>query len=759
MQYQDVNSFFLSEYGIPSIRRTFGISYTKFKSGNIPGWKIAKNLAKSGLLSDEGFKYASKAAPSTQAEWEKLASIENIPLAGFTTPYVSDFLDALPRRARLSEITYDQDFTNTLVKVLECYAINTPGKSTVYPLLDGPPGASKSIVVMVAAALLNLPVYTVTGADGASDEIKISLLGGDNANADTLIGLVKKYIYQGWLKNPLSVKMAAIALEEHKHIDAIPDDQLHEIARSENIRENITCYTPGSYQLASLHGGILFLDEINGFKGVTTVLTEILENYTVDQHPNFFIIGALNPAGEKHDRDPLPPEIRSRMSTIYVKAPSDQSYYNMLQYLFTGKQPVIDLPNGVRGSVSPSITGFSILPREPGLLSRALMPDSLNQFLKHFAKAHKHIETKYEEGPLNPNVSADPATMETTSVDRRMLVRGINSIETFLSLSQESGLEYGESSFEEYSKRELNLSKEDIAAAISRMFERIYLDSFNFSINEEVETDQKNSKIKYSSASELVKSLLEFHNLTYPKLLKYLKTSQDERILKEQWTKVATKYSIKSAKDINELISQAQDLDLSPNSNEFTILNPKDAKPSIIYLPYLKNKDSFKTYFDSHYPQLNLEGQSASSFSQIVDLRVKMMFNKSSKTQTSRFLYKDEFKALKDFIISQREYDLNAIYFSILCDPDHSINDSLFLVMTIPTFCLNDEYAEAINKSSKFSQPLITLVNRLKDKGKYPLEGSFNLFINRYFTDKNGDEPLNLKKVSKIIPLDLTVKL
>jgi hypothetical protein len=755
MHIKDLTPFHLAEFGKPQIKKTFGLSFAHYTPGQIPGWKIAKKLHLSGLLQPATVKAVNATNPSTPEEWAKIALLEEIPAAGYTPPYITDFIDSLPRKARLSEITYDSDFTTTLYKVLESFALNTPGKSTVYPLLDGPPGASKSIVVFVAAALLGVPVYTVTGSDGAADEIKISLLGGDNACADTLFGLIKRYAYQGWIKSPLSLKALAIGLHRHGTLDAIPETTLQEIANFEKIRENITCYTPGAYQLAAMNGGILFLDEINGFKGVTTVLTEILENYTVEQHPNFFVIGALNPAGEKHDRDPLPPEIRSRTATIYVKAPSVKSYQNMLHYLFSGEQPKITLPTGKTGKVTPVMTGFSVAPRTPSLLQRSLQPDCFTQLISNIATFHKHVESKYEEGLLNPKDSAIPTTQETASVDRRMLVRGINALDTYLHLLQDpsaTDLSSGLMNYDDFVALEATPSKELVAKAIERMLERVYLDAFNFTIQEEIEIE-KNKKVSFGSGQDLVKYLIEFNNLSYDKLLKYLKTQQDVEKIYATWKKVlSTKHGISDEKTIRSIVETAIKDEVTPESKFYDVM--KSVKPtSLVSVNYMATKSSRQDYTETFYPGLTLKDSEATPLLSILENRLKML---DKKNPGMRFATTEEYPEIRHFITQRREENPTAIFIAMF--PSGS---DMSIGMMVPFSCFNPDIAASLKRKQAEAggtpQSFLSKCIKLKEGDRVNTGKKLLGALNDVFMPVNGNERLQVDHITEVIPLDILV--
>ena len=676
-----------------------------------------------------------------------MAKAEGIPEKGFDVPYITEFLEKLPRMARLTEVTFDQDFTNTLYKVLESYALTVPNKSTVYPVLDGPPGASKSLVAMVAAALLNLPVYTVTGADTSADEIKIDLLGGDNANSKDILGLAKNYIYHGWLSSPMSLKLAAVALDTAETVDAIPHDVLNQIAAYEQIKDNITAYSPGKFQLAARHGGILFLDELNGFKGVTTILTQLLENYTTELHPNFFIVGALNPAGEKHERDPLPPEIRSRVSTVYVNAPTEKSYLQMLQYLFSGVQPTIQLPTDTRGSITPAMLGVTIPPRTPGLLQQNIQEESFLTFMRNLAKAHKQIEQKYEDGVLDPKISATPRVDETTSVDRRMLTRAINSLDTYLSLFRERKKNLDaiapSVTWDEYNQERSpdSLSKVEIVDAICAMLQRIYLDPFNFPISEEIKIDKSQTK-KFSLASEYVTSILEFNHLTRDKLLAYIKTDADLEQLRVKWEAFMDKTDL-TAKEKTVLLKTAIAGGEMPSGYHTVIRKSDTSTPQLLDLTYLESAQTRANLMESEYPKLGLRSSVAPA---------KIIAERASRLQDNkrRLITLDEFKThTKALQAVVNQVRVNGICLIPLLSSD---KDMIQLAIRISPKLLPASFQKA--KPNEYLTKLISLCSISKG---HPVNHGLQDLLDQTVKQDLGEESIKFAEIDETYVLELTV--
>jgi hypothetical protein len=698
----------IDQFGLPNIRRIFGQSIVSYKPGHIPNWLIARKLGKARLLSAEAELHCQEDGPVTPEDWERVADIEGIPEEGFTAPTIKDAVQQLVNRAKLTEVTFDQDFFKTLYEVMRLFSSNAAiNKTATYPLLEGPPGASKSLVVNVAAALLGLPVFTVTGSDGSADEIKIQLFGGDTADSSDIHGTVKRYIGYGWLQHPISLKLAATALAEGP-LDTIDSGILAAIADHEQIRQNITSYWPGWYPLAANNGCILFLDETNGFRGITTLLTEILENYTRQLHPNFMILGAINPAGEKHERDPLAPEIRSRLVTLPVKAPSQESYQQMMQYLFTGQQPIINLPNGEKKAINvSSMLSVSIPPREHSVLMKLLTPLSFKKFISNLSKAHTAVESKLNvEAILDPRHASSDGCLETRAVDRRLLVRTINAINTALSQAMEADTDFSGKtlSWEEFqTQKRKDIGAKDVIEAIQSTFSTFYFRPFDFPINETIEIAGKD--VDFTSAELIVTKIFEQNGLSARAMGDYIKTTGDLALFKAAWLARFKESVYYDEKQINNLTNSAIQNDMQADNPRHIILKSSTGnQPSLCDVTYLKTKTSRQSFRDQNYPGISLRSSTKTALSGILEAAQGTL-----KAKGRRFLSVDELKQVIPTVYKDlRTKHEKALILTPLYDPT---TDTLSMLINMPIVALpltsQKKYAAKGDIVAQVTPPLV----------------------------------------------------
>lgn len=739
----------LETYGNPQIRKVFGLTSTYHHPGRTPGWVIARQLAMGNMLTDKARTAFLSLQPRTEADWARVAEVEGIPAQGFTAPFATEQLATIQQRAKMTEITFDQDTFNTLYSCLLLYSTNAAAlKTATYPLLDGPPGASKSLIANICAALLGLPVVTVTGSDGSADEIKIDLFGGDNANSKDLTGIVKDYIYHGWINHPLALKL--VAQEQQTHIlDNFRTETLLEISQHERLKDNITSFMPGKYQLASRHGYLLFLDETNGFKGVTTLLTQLLENYTNKLHPNFFVIGAMNPAGEKHNREPLPPEIRSRFNTIPVLPPSANSYYQMLHFYFSGEQPAITMPNGAQQRITGSMLGLMMPPRLPSVLKQALVPRSFTTFLENFAKFHKAIELKLEEGVIDPRNST-AGTTETLSIDRRTLSKCMQGIDTLLALKVDTAggatdLSGGLMSMEEYNMTpKSTLDQTMLLQAIGEALDLFYVKPFNFPISEEIE-QEKGKKKEFKSASEIVKYLLELHSLSPTKLAEYMKTSEDVEKLKAAWVALFQASSLYQADQLDNILKEAAEGEIKPDKKSVVFIRSSQSKQvSICALGYLATIASRKAFVKQNYPQLSARGSTGQSVATILDNRLGEL-SKASR----RYIHKPEFQHVKEHQLDiNRKFGL-ACFLVPLFDPT---TDTISLAIGMPLCAFTPEAAAKRKKDADTTH--VILMAAVRRGTEIPSKDELPKFIERLFMP----DIIDFSAIQEEILLEYTVQ-
>lgn len=533
-------------HGEPTILNSLGIPIVNFPSGR-PGTHYAKRFGMARCLqSPEAQEKFDSLVIHSEEGLREVQQLEGLPDMVELVPDISQKLSKTARQARLSDLAWDQQFFNSFKFILQCMRDSKEGTSC-YPLIQGPPGASKTQVAIAAAAVVARPVYPVVGGDGAADEIKAALLGGPFPSDKEPWAIAKENAYIGGLQEPKSERYL-LSLLQDKAFEAISQEEFQTLAALEGIRAGITYEKKGAYQLAAENGGILLLEECNSFPAeVHSLLTQILENYiNGTTHPNFFIIATQNPAGEKHpSRNPLPKEVVNRFEVYRVAVPSQEQYYQALKYMLTREQPAIDL--GVKkGIVTPNMLGVDIPPSQPNPLVKLLTPVSVNSLVANLSKFHKSIEEKIESGVLDPKEVEEPPTKETTFISRRNLRRLLNGIENEIHSINHVN-ESGRLTWREYAaavtEKSRAFSTNQISLAVWNAINRYYISPNAFTTHQRVEVSNKNgnetSKL-LTNTQDLLMALAKEAGVDLPTLKQILMTATDIEEVKSKFAKQYT---------------------------------------------------------------------------------------------------------------------------------------------------------------------------------------------------------------------------
>lgn len=537
MHPSHVTAEMIRQYGAPSVHTVLGVTLVNFPYGRT-GYHYAEKFAKAACLQNPHATEIFQTRPLNEDTIRRLQELEGLPPVVNLVPDIEKKLSGISRQARLGEISWDQQFYNTFRFILKCMRDSSP-QATAYPLLQGPPGASKTQVAVAIGVITNRPVYPVVGGDGATDEIKAALLGGPYPSDKEPWAIAKESALLGGLREPQSEQFL-ISLLQSKPFEAISQLEFEKLAAFEGIRAGITYDKKGAYQLAAENGGILLLEECNSFPAeVHSVLTQILENYLHgNTHPNFFIIATQNPAGDKHpSRNPLPKEVVNRFEICRVEVPNQEQYAQSLAYMFTREQPTIDLASGQKGKVSPLDLSMDMPPTPPGTLVTYLTPDSLRGFISNLTTFHKAVEEKIESGLLDPKDVEEPPTRETTFLSRRNLRRLINGIESEIHSLQHNPLA-GRVSWEEYlqNHKPSRLNTQQLANAVWSALQRYYIDPNSFATHQkvEIETKSKNQIAKVlTNTRDILLSLAKSCQVDLPGLKKTLMTGEEQKQLKQ----------------------------------------------------------------------------------------------------------------------------------------------------------------------------------------------------------------------------------
>jgi len=540
MQPNHVTPEMIRQFGAPSVCSILGVTLANFPQGR-SGYHYAEKFARASCLRSPSARTLLQDRGTDENMIRRIQEMEGLPPVVNIVPEVARKLSQSNKQARLGDIAWDQQFYSTFLFILKCMRDTSP-QATSYPLLQGPPGASKTQVAVAIGAITNRPVYPVVGGDGASDEIKAALLGGPYPSDKEPWAIAKESAYSGGLREARS-EQYLIQLLEKKPFEAISQDEFSTLANFEGIRAGITYDKKGAYQLASENGGILLLEECNSFPAeVHSVLTQILENYLHGQaHPNFFIIATQNPASDKHpSRNPLPKEVVNRFEICRVEVPTQTQYAQSLSYMFTREQPTIELSTGRKGKVSPLDLGVDLPPSPPVSLVRHLTQDSLAAFIENLTGFHKAVEEKIESGLLDPKDVEEPPTRETAFISRRNLRRLINGIESEIANLQHQHLS-GRISWEDYLQN-ISTVKPDtqqLTQAIWNALQRYYIDPNSFATHQRVEIESKTknqSNRILSNTREILFSLAKAHQMDPEGLKKTLMTGEDQLKIKQQFS-------------------------------------------------------------------------------------------------------------------------------------------------------------------------------------------------------------------------------
>ena len=532
MHPNQVTPEIISKFGEPTVLNSLGIPIVNFPSGR-SGLHYTKRFGLANCLENpEAQALFNSLRNPTDEDLKEVQRLEGLPDSIQLVPEVSKKVSRTAQQARLSDLAWDQQFFNSFRFILQCLRDTKEGTSC-YPLIQGPPGASKTQVAVAVSAVVGRPVYPVVGGDGAADEIKAALLGGPFPSDKEPWAIAKENAYIGGLQEPQSERYLLRLLQE-KTFEAITHEEFQQLAALEGIRAGITYEKKGAYQLAAENGGILLLEECNSFPAeVHSLLTQILENYiTGDIHPNFFIIATQNPAGEKHpSRNPLPKEVVNRFELFRVAVPSQEQYYQALNYMLTREQPTISLGDR-EGVVTPSILGVDIPPAKPNPLANMLTPKSLQTFIANLTKFHKAIEEKIESGVLDPKDVEEPQTKETTFLSRRNLRRLLNGIENEIHCLSHID-EPGVISWKEYitnatSKGQHTTTK--LSNAVWSAIHRYYISPNSFNTHQTVEITNKdgnNTNHLLTNTEEILMSLARSCKVDLASLKQILMTATD----------------------------------------------------------------------------------------------------------------------------------------------------------------------------------------------------------------------------------------
>jgi len=660
MHPSHVTAEMIRQYGAPSVHTILGVTLVNFPYGR-SGYHYAEKFAQAACLQNPNASEIYHSRPRNEESIRRIQELEGLPAMVNLVPDIEKKLSLASRQARLGEISWDQQFYNTFRFILKCMR-DSSTQATAYPLLQGPPGASKTQVAVAISAVTNRPIYPVVGGDGASDEIKAALLGGPYPSDKEPWAIAKESALVGGLREAHS-EQYLLSLLHSKTFEAISQEEFERLASLEGIRAGITYDKKGAYQLAAENGGILLLEECNSFPAeVHSILTQILENYLQGQtHPNFFIIATQNPAGDKHpSRNPLPKEVVNRFEVCRVDVPSQEQYAQSLAYMFTREQPTIELATGKKGKVTPLDLGMDMPPSPPGSLVTYLTNDSLRAFVENLTAFHKAVEEKIESGILDPKDVEEPPTRETTFLSRRNLRRLINGIESEIHSTQHAQLS-GRLSWEEYlqSHKPTRLNTHQLVSAVWSALQRYYIEPNSFSTHQkvEIETKTKNQTAKVlTNTRDILLSLAKSCHVDIAGLKQTLMTGEEHEQLKKE-------FSDKFLHAASQLKVPATTLDrcfsayekLSDYQHQHTcLLQDREA----LTIAYPLTEDPFD-WLDQICPHLKLQENNSDTVEKLLNKLEKR--RKELVKQNLDYLTTDEIKSCRTWVESLRKE--KAIYF------------------------------------------------------------------------------------------------
>lgn len=231
---------------------------------------VLKELTEAGLELDGK-------TPANEAQWKVLAHQLGIPDPVPVSAWAVESIEQ--GRKILRETVWTPKTARNIDAIFEAAELSGPGQFRA-PLLEGPPGTSKTHAARVAAAILGRPVMYIRSEDGAQSSISARLLrGGPITVKNDRWKLMEEVSWYGVNAQPLSrlkylqtvgnlMKEKGKTFQEAHRL--IEKEKWEEIADAEALpREGVLTYeNVGLAEIGRRNGAVVIFDEANRWSQV-----------------------------------------------------------------------------------------------------------------------------------------------------------------------------------------------------------------------------------------------------------------------------------------------------------------------------------------------------------------------------------------------------------------------------------------------------------------------------------------------------------
>lgn len=474
---------------------------------------------------------------------EKIADLDGLANPLPLVPFVSESMDPPSGNRNLNQLCLDE----TLIDNVE-FIIQRTNAQTQWPLLEGPPGVTKTQAVTAFAQLAKLPMIAIMGAEGSADHVRFELFGRPFPVTDPIA--TAKYIgHKGAFKNPNAQRQFYDFIAEAP-FEYIPTANWEKLAALEGIKRGDLYQEMGKASLAQMYGCILFIDELNAMPvDAQMFINQLAENYLGGAtHPNFRLVAAQNPAGPDFpSRKPLGIEVRSRFATKQVEAPTFENLYSSIRHSFTGVQPSFKHHNK---QVTLASSDLGVHPATVDYpLAKVMEPGQLATLLRRFAQFHQTVSNLVKDGTLDPQNGENP-TDERAVISRRhyrSFAMGLN--EDVKTLQDSNQI----------------VNRTKLQGCFNQHLEHLYLAGLSFATEIDVSDKDKGTKKKISHTRDLFKQVLAETKLDavgWGEINTFVDAKEQNQQLIEEVAKKCAEFKVKPTAETNKIVEK---LRLNPN--------------------------------------------------------------------------------------------------------------------------------------------------------------------------------------------------